>query len=48
MSDIVDVCQNVRGHLRTIGLSASGVHVPGQQKTFEVSFLVISIIILFT
>lgn len=32
MSEIVDICQQVRGHLRTIGLSASGVQTPGQQK----------------
>ncbi|CAF0720483.1 unnamed protein product [Rotaria sordida] len=35
MNEIVDICQKVRGHLRTIGLSASGVHPPGQQKAFE-------------
>lgn len=36
MSEIVDVCQKVRAHLRTIGLSASGVRPPGQQQAFEV------------
>jgi dihydroxyacetone kinase len=36
MSEIVDVCQKVRGHLRTIGLSASGIRAPGQQQSFEV------------
>ena len=36
MSEIVDVCQTVRGHLRTIGLSASGIRAPGQQQSFEV------------
>jgi len=36
MSQIVDVCQTVRGHLRTIGLSASGIRAPGQQQSFEV------------
>jgi dihydroxyacetone kinase len=35
MSEIVDVCQQVRGQLRTIGLSASGIRVPGQQQSFE-------------
>ncbi|CAF2380419.1 unnamed protein product [Rotaria sp. Silwood2] len=35
MSEIVDICQQVRGHLRTIGLSASGVQPPGQQQPFE-------------
>ncbi|CAF2982361.1 unnamed protein product [Rotaria socialis] len=35
MSEIVDICQSVRTHLRTIGLSASGVHPPGQQKALE-------------
>ncbi|CAF3834935.1 unnamed protein product [Rotaria magnacalcarata] len=35
MSEIVDICQSVRTHLRTIGLSASGVHPPGQQKVLE-------------
>ncbi|UJR10386.1 hypothetical protein I4U23_014591 [Adineta vaga] len=35
MSEIVDVCQQVRGHLRTIGLSASGIRAPGQQQSFE-------------
>jgi hypothetical protein len=39
MREIVDVCQNVRGQLRTIGLSASGIRVPGQQQSFEVCFL---------
>ncbi len=36
MSEIVNVCQQVRGHLRTIGLSASGIQAPGQQQSFEV------------
>ena len=36
MSEIVDTCQEVRSHLRTIGLSASGVRAPGQQQSFEV------------
>lgn len=36
MSEIVDVCQLVRGQLRTIGLSASGIRVPGHQQSFEV------------
>jgi dihydroxyacetone kinase len=36
MSEIVDVCQSIRGHLRTIGLSASGIRAPGQQQSFEV------------
>lgn len=36
MSEIVDVCQDIRAHLRTIGLSASGVRPPGQQQSFEV------------
>jgi dihydroxyacetone kinase len=36
MSEIVDVCQQVRGQLRTIGLSASGVRTPGQQHAFQV------------
>ena len=36
MSEIVDVCQKVRGQLRTIGLSASGIRAPGQQQSFEV------------
>ncbi|CAF4339220.1 unnamed protein product [Rotaria socialis] len=35
MSEIVDVCQKVRGHLRTIGLSASGIRAPGQQQSFD-------------
>ncbi|CAF0946709.1 unnamed protein product [Adineta steineri] len=35
MSEIVDVCQKVRGQLRTIGLSASGIRAPGQQQAFE-------------
>jgi dihydroxyacetone kinase len=38
MSEIVDVCQKVRGQLRTIGLSASGIRAPGQQQSFEVYF----------
>lgn len=38
MSEIVDVCQTVRGQLRTIGLSASGIRVPGQPQLFEVRF----------
>ncbi len=37
MSQIVDICQQVRGHLRTIGLSASGIRAPGQQQSFEVN-----------
>lgn len=37
MSEIVNICQDVRAHLRTIGLSASGVRAPGQQQAFEVS-----------
>ena len=36
MSQIVDICQQVRGQLRTIGLSASGIRAPGQQQSFEV------------
>ena len=36
MREIVDVCQTVRGHLRTIGLSASGIRAPGHQQSFEV------------
>jgi hypothetical protein len=36
MDEIIDVCQNVRGHLRTIGLSVSGIRAPGQQQSFEV------------
>ncbi len=36
MSEIVDICQTVRGQLRTIGLSASGIRAPGQQQAFEV------------
>jgi dihydroxyacetone kinase len=36
MSQIVDVCQTVRGHLRTVGLSASGIRAPGQEQSFEV------------
>lgn len=36
MSQIVDFCQDVRGQLRTIGLSASGISVPGHQQSFEV------------
>ncbi len=36
MSEIVDICQSVRSHLRTIGLSASGIRAPGQQQSFEV------------
>ena len=42
MSEIVDVCQDVRAHLRTIGLSASGVRPPGQHQAFEVRFYVLS------
>ena len=38
MSEIVDICQSVRGQLRTIGLAASGVRTPGQRQAFEVSF----------
>ncbi len=42
MSEIVDICQKVRGQLRTIGLSASGIRAPGQQQAFEVcEFLII-------
>lgn len=37
MSEIVDMCQNVRGQLRTVGLSASGICPPGQRQAFEVS-----------
>lgn len=37
MSEIVDICQQVRGHLRTVGLSASGICPPGQQQAFEVN-----------
>ncbi len=40
MSQIVDVCQTVRGHLRTIGLSASGIRAPGQEKSFEVYLII--------
>ena len=36
MSQIVDICQEVRGHLRTVGLAASGISPPGQQQAFEV------------
>ena len=36
MNEIVDVCQTIRGQLRTIGLSASGIHPPGEQQAFEV------------
>jgi len=36
MSQIVDVCQTIRGHLRTVGLSASGIRAPGQEQSFEV------------
>jgi dihydroxyacetone kinase len=39
MSEIVDVCQKIRGQLRTIGLSASGIRAPGQQQSFDVSLL---------
>ncbi|CAF1146628.1 unnamed protein product [Adineta ricciae] len=35
MSEIVDICQKVRGQLRTIGLSASGIRAPGQQQAFD-------------
>lgn len=35
MSEIVDICHSVRTHLRTIGLSASGVRTPGQHQAFE-------------
>ncbi|CAF3696380.1 unnamed protein product [Adineta steineri] len=35
MSEIVDTCQKIRGHLRTIGLSASGIRAPGQHQSFE-------------
>lgn len=37
MSQIVDICQEVRGHLRTVGLAASGISPPGQQQAFEVN-----------
>lgn len=37
MSQIVDICQDVRGQLRTIGLSASGISAPGHQQSFEVN-----------
>lgn len=37
MSEIVNVCQNIRSYLRTIGLSASGIRAPGQQQSFEVN-----------
>ena len=37
MSEIVDICHSVRTHLRTIGLSASGVRTPGQHQAFEVN-----------
>ena len=36
MSEIVDVCQKVRGQLRTIGLSVSGIRAPGHEQAFEV------------
>ena len=36
MSEIVDICQQVRGQLRTIGLSASGIRPPGQHQAFQV------------
>lgn len=36
MNEIVDICQKVRGQLRTIGLSASGIRAPGHQQTFQV------------
>ncbi|CAF0890222.1 unnamed protein product [Rotaria sp. Silwood1] len=35
MTQIVDICQKVRAHLRTIGLSASGIRAPGQQQSFD-------------
>ncbi|CAF2375145.1 unnamed protein product [Rotaria sp. Silwood2] len=35
MTEIVDICQKVRAHLRTIGLSASGIRVPGHQQSFD-------------
>ena len=38
MSESVDICQKVRGQLRTIGLSASGICAPGQQQAFDVGF----------
>jgi len=38
MDQIVDICQKVRSHLRTIGLSASGIQAPGQQQSFQVYF----------
>ncbi|CAF1345839.1 unnamed protein product, partial [Didymodactylos carnosus] len=37
MSEIVDFCQRVRGQLRTIGLSASGIRAPGQSQAFELA-----------
>lgn len=37
MSEIVDVCQTIRGHLRTIALSVSGIRAPGQPSSLEVS-----------
>jgi hypothetical protein len=40
MSEIVDICQNVRGQLRTIGLSASGIRAPGQQQSFQVNMTI--------
>ncbi|CAF3655765.1 unnamed protein product [Rotaria sordida] len=35
MTEIVDVCQKIRAHLRTIGLSASGIRAPGHQQSFD-------------
>ena len=40
MSEIVDICQSVRGQLRTIGLAASGVRTPGQRQAFEVGLAI--------
>jgi hypothetical protein len=42
MDQIVDICQKVRSHLRTIGLSASGIQAPGQQQSFQVYLLIVS------
>ncbi len=47
MSEIVDVCQKVRGQLRTIGLSASGIRAPGQQQAFEVCLFREFIVVIF-
>ncbi|CAF1386400.1 unnamed protein product, partial [Didymodactylos carnosus] len=37
MPEIVDFCQKVRGNLRTIGLSASGICAPGQSQSFQLA-----------